>query len=844
MDVLNTFNKLYSSVSTTVSQLSNHLPGNPLTREYEVENQICSAGIGLLWRVYKGTKKSTKQEASIFVFEKKQLEKFGSKDDRDQIMEILKKGVVQLTKIRHPHILTMQHPLEESRDSLAFATEPVFASLANVLGNTSNLANPNSFSSHKLHDVDTKYGLIQICEGLGFLHSDVKLLHRNICPESIIINQQGAWKIFGFDYCILNQNPHDAKPFWPFHEYNSSWHALCQPSLEYMAPECALISNYSVESDVFSLGVLIYAIYSSGGKPIKMFGKDYQTFRKYAQELKQGKYPLLTCIPEGLQNEVKMMLNATPELRINLHEFTKIAFFDDIGVKTLHYLDQLFQWDNLQKSKFYKGLPQVIQKLPHRINVYRILPCLVKEFVNPPMIPFVLPNVLLIAENCSNQEYVKHVLVHLKPVMKITEPIQILLIFMQKMDLLLKLTPAEDVKTDVLPMLYRALESDAQQIQELCLSILPTFASLVDYPSMKNHLLPRIKKLCVSTQLISVKVNCLLCIGKLLEHLDKWLVMDEVIPFLPQIPSREPAVIMAILGIYKLALTHSKLGLTKESLANKVIPFLVPLSIENGLSLNQFNSIMVLVKDMIQRVESEHRTKLEQLTNIQKESNALKFQSQTQLVPNAKSPVKSQSDDVFSNLGLEQFLNEMDENSGNDSNAGNNNNNSMSTSSSSMSLQEKQRLTQQQELNQRLQSQPSIAPKQAPLKIANKPKDLTTSLMDNQLNQLKLTHNTSNNNNTWFSPTTTWNTSPQNNNNTMPTSASAQFNPASKKDDDWGAFDDLLPNSNKKKVAMNQMKTSNSQPVNLMHLSNNSNSSMTNRKKNELSADDIMEFLK
>ncbi|KAL7023868.1 hypothetical protein ACKWTF_012821 [Chironomus riparius] len=842
MDVLNTFNKLYSSVSTTVSQLSNHLPGNPLTREYEVENQICSAGIGLLWRVYKGTKKSTKQEASIFVFEKKQLEKFGSKDDKDQIIEILKKGVVQLTKIRHPHILTMQHPLEESRDSFAFATEPVFASLANVLGNTSNLANPNSFSSHKLHDVDTKYGLIQICEGLGFLHSDVKLLHRNICPESIIINQQGAWKIFGFDYCVLNQNPHDAKPFWPFHEYNSSWHALCQPSLEYMAPECALISNYTAESDIFSLGVLIYAIYSSGGKPIKMFGKDYQTFRKYAQELKQGKYPLLTCIPEGLQNEVKMMLNATPELRINLHEFTKIAFFDDIGVKTLHYLDQLFQWDNLQKSKFYKGLPQVIQKLPHRINVFRILPCLVKEFVNPPMIPFVLPNVLLIAENCNNQEYVKHVLVHLKPVMKITEPIQILLIFMQKMDLLLKLTPAEDVKTDVLPMLYRALESDAQQIQELCLSILPTFASLVDYPSMKNHLLPRIKKLCVTTQLISVKVNCLLCIGKLLEHLDKWLVMDEVIPFLPQIPSREPAVIMAILGIYKLALTHSKLGLTKESLANKVIPFLVPLSIENGLSLNQFNSIMVLVKDMIQRVESEHRTKLEQLTNIQKESNTLKFQSQTQLVPNAKSPVKSQSDDVFSNLGLEQFLNDMEENGGNDSNAGNNN--SMSTSSSSMSLQDKQRVTQQQELNQRLQSQPSIAPKQAPLKILNKPKDLTTSLMDNQLNQLKLTHNAPNNNNTWFAPTTnTWNTSPQNNNNTMPTSASAQFNPASKKDDDWGAFDDLLPNSNKKKVAMNQMKSSSSQPVNLMHLSN-SNNSMTNRKKNELSADDIMEFLK
>lgn len=511
-------------------------------------------------------------------------------------------------------------------------------------------------------------------------------------------------------------------------------------------------------------------------------------------------------------------------------------------MKTLHYLDQLFQWDNLQKSKFYKGLPQVIQKLPHRINVHRILPCLVKEFVNPPMIPFVLPNILLIAENCNSQEYVKHVLIHLKKVMKITEPIQILLIFMQKMDLLLKLTPAEDVKSDVLPMLYRALESDVQQIQELCLSILPTFASLIDYPSMKNSLLPRIKKLCVTTQLVSVRVNCLLCVGKLLEHLDKWLVMDEIIPFLPQIPSREPAVLMAILGIYKLALTHSKLGLTKEALATKVIPYLVPLSIENGLSLSQFNAMMTLVKDMINRVETEHRTKLEQLTNIQKESKSLQFQSQTQLVPSAKSPSKTDADDVFSNLGLEQFLNDMEESGNNQATSG------MSTSSSSMSLQDKQRLTQQQEQNQRLQSQAAITPKPAALKITNKPKDLTSSLMDNQLSQLKLAHNASSNNNTWFNSTSnSWNAqSSQTNLQSSVTSPSSNQRPiVSKKNDDWGAFDDLLPK--KGKVPLNQLKTSNSQPTGFVQssTSNNSFGGVSNRKNNnELSADDIMEFLK
>lgn len=185
------------------------------------------------------------------------------------------------------------------------------------------MPHPNTMSSHKLHDVDVKYGLIQICEGLGFLHSEVKLLHRNICPESIIVNSSGSWKIFSFDYCVMNSNPHEAKPYWIFTEYNSTWHALSQPSLEFAAPENALISSHSSASDIFSLGVLIYCLYSNG-KPIKMFGKDFQSFKRYAGELKQGKYPNLSIIPEGLQNQIKLCLNAVPEMRPNIHEFTKV----------------------------------------------------------------------------------------------------------------------------------------------------------------------------------------------------------------------------------------------------------------------------------------------------------------------------------------------------------------------------------------------------------------------------------------------------------------------------------------------------------------------------------------
>ncbi|KAL1473606.1 hypothetical protein MTO96_021898 [Rhipicephalus appendiculatus] len=98
MDV---FNRLRS----TVSNLSTVLPGNPVTREYEVIKHVGSAGPGLLWKIFQATKRSTKEEAAVFVLEKKQLDRY-SKRDREHVMELLKQGVAQLTRLRHPSILT------------------------------------------------------------------------------------------------------------------------------------------------------------------------------------------------------------------------------------------------------------------------------------------------------------------------------------------------------------------------------------------------------------------------------------------------------------------------------------------------------------------------------------------------------------------------------------------------------------------------------------------------------------------------------------------------------------------------------------------------------------------
>ncbi|KAF4022570.1 hypothetical protein G4228_014706 [Cervus hanglu yarkandensis] len=642
-------NKLKSTVTKVTADVTSAVMGNPVTREFDVGRHIASGGNGLAWKIFNGTKKSTKQEVAVFVFDKKLIDKY-QKFEKDQIIDSLKRGVQQLTRLRHPRLLTVQHPLEESRDCLAFCTEPVFASLANVLGNWENLPSPVSpdIKDYKLYDVETKYGLLQVSEGLSFLHSSVKMVHGNITPENIILNKSGAWKIMGFDFCVSSTNPSEQEPKFPCKEWDPNLPSLCLPNPEYLAPEYILSVTCETASDMYSLGTVMYAVFNKG-KPVFEVNKQdiYKSFSRQLDQLSRLGSSSLTNIPEEVREHVKLLLNVTPTVRPDADQMTKIPFFDDVGAVTLQYFDTLFQRDNLQKSQFFKGLPKVLPKLPKRVIVQRILPCLTSEFVNPDMVPFVLPNVLLIAEECTKEEYVKLILPELGPVFKQQEPIQ-------------------------------------------------------------------------------VRVNSLVCLGKILEYLDKWFVLDDILPFLQQIPSKEPAVLMGILGIYKCTFTHKKLGITKEQLAGKVLPHLIPLSIENNLNLNQFNSFISVIKEMLNRLESEHKTKLEQLHIMQEQQKSLDIGNQMNASEETKvTNVGSQQiDKVFNNIGADLLTGGESENKEDGL--------QNKQKRASLTLEEKQKLAKEQEQAQKLKSQQPLKPQvHTPIAPVKQTKDLTDTLMDN-----------------------------------------------------------------------------------------------------------------
>lgn len=103
------------------------------------------------------------QDASVWIFEKKFADRL-SRNAKEDVIQIAKKGVINLTKLRHPKILSVVHPLEESRESLAFATEPVYVCLANMFHPDVNLPQSviSEIKEHKLFDTEIKHGILQV----------------------------------------------------------------------------------------------------------------------------------------------------------------------------------------------------------------------------------------------------------------------------------------------------------------------------------------------------------------------------------------------------------------------------------------------------------------------------------------------------------------------------------------------------------------------------------------------------------------------------------------------------------------------------------------------------------
>ncbi len=119
-----------------LGNIINKIVGSNLTRNYEVDKEpYMHGGLHNLWKVYRAKKKDrNNMDCSLFIFEKKQIEKKKlSQAQRDELYAILKKDPQNLTKLRHPNLLSLIEQPQEDQKFIVFATEPVEFNLSSLV---------------------------------------------------------------------------------------------------------------------------------------------------------------------------------------------------------------------------------------------------------------------------------------------------------------------------------------------------------------------------------------------------------------------------------------------------------------------------------------------------------------------------------------------------------------------------------------------------------------------------------------------------------------------------------------------------------------------------------------
>ncbi|KAJ3318662.1 hypothetical protein HDV06_007124 [Boothiomyces sp. JEL0866] len=469
--------------------------GNVLSQQYDIKQPISKSGPGDLWIISSAVKKQTSKPLSIFMFDKSKIQKlipFAKPDqlkkETEFISEIMKQSVQQLTRLRHPCILHVTEAFVDLKTMYCFGSDP-------LIGNLSSLIHSNP-----MDELELQAGLLSICKGLQFLHSN-GIVHNCLVPSSIFVDEKNDWKISGFEFASRA----GSLSIRTIPQY-------CIPSLAYFAPEIILNDKCEPKSDVYSLGALVCALFNKGHPHC------VATLQNFKEVVAQPLH--LSFLPAFLESVVRRMLAVEITMRIDLSEFLNTEYFNSNTVNTIKYLDKFIEQSNSDKAAFLKGLIGLLPLFATLTLVKRILPVLEQEMKNPALINFLLPNIMFIAEKTNDVEFKEHIL----PCIKIclaSKNNDIILAVYSKIELILQKC---DIK-ELIPFFMEAIESSDMQIQTTACQSLAKIVPNLDYHTIKN-IFDKTQQIFSTAKVVGVQGNTLLAIKALVPKLDSVIIAN------------------------------------------------------------------------------------------------------------------------------------------------------------------------------------------------------------------------------------------------------------------------------------------------------------------------------
>ncbi|KAJ8737555.1 hypothetical protein PYW08_000150 [Mythimna loreyi] len=467
-------------------------------------------------------------------------------------------------------------------------------------------------------DIELRYGLLQLIEALHYMHYNAHVMHRNVCPQVIIVTKRGTWKLFGLEFAE-NCHPNDPTDMISVPPWSIKVAKLTQPNLDFLAPEVQTSGHCSILSDMFSLGLVMCAIFNSG-KPLIQANNNPILYMKQIEFLDQQVIQVLPRVPPPLQEAVQRLLARDPHPRPTTHLLPLIKYFNihsnkgdsEVAIAAMQFLDIVSMKDPQQKAHFYRNtLIEALPVIPVKLRWQHIWPGLQNEIRTAEVLAAVLQSVMWLIKESNDDEFTFYIFPTIKVLLNSPKSIQASVTILENLHTIMKKCTKEEIEAEILPTINNSFESNTFQIQAASLIATQNICDSVEDKALHATLLNKVKVLLEKNQSDIKIISLILCFfEKTVVRLDRSHILEQVIPTLLAMRLSDPDIVTRVVKLYKNLLMERKFGLNTNVMATKMIPSLAPQTVNPALNIDQFTNLMEILYDMLESIDRQQRYKL------------------------------------------------------------------------------------------------------------------------------------------------------------------------------------------------------------------------------------------
>ncbi|KAM3722266.1 SCY1-like protein [Dirofilaria immitis] len=599
----------FSTTSPTESSSTVATFMTPLGNCYYRLNLRSIAGY---WKLYSAKSIAGGKDSTIFIFDRKNNIKAPTRlgrSNRLTLIDLIRYDISQLSSLAHPRILQVLHDLKEDKEIMTFATEHIHASLEAIV------------IEDGIGKLEMKLGILQLIDGLSYLHNSAKILHGNLTPNVIYVTVSRNWKIAGFAFSVAAREP-DVFPCFP---WTKKLPANLQPDLDFLAPEYLLPNKNSVTSaaDVFSLGVLICWI-CAGGKRLIDAKNNIDTYRVICGQLDTA----LKCIAEelgpNLLDAMEKVLSLDVDKRPTVQFLALIKYFDDPALSALRQLDDIMQvFDPEQKNLFLsQTLYDNLSIIPENLWFTRILPRFDEFFIDSYDLYAALSRPLFYMLDQCESHNINKLKVWIHRIMHHSVQRTLIPLILENMSILFRrLSNDNEIEEQAQDLIIMCVKSQDVHIQGKVIRIIPSTAEFFSNWFLSNRLIPSFNYFSLYLEGdISRQLDFLACIGALSDRCDS-KILNMLIATISMCNMKHSAIIHTVSRLVQRILICDATRLNDRAAISTYL--LNPLTLglaSNDLKMTQFEDLINTVRILIDIIEhlryigssmdSSHKTSL------------------------------------------------------------------------------------------------------------------------------------------------------------------------------------------------------------------------------------------